>query len=66
MTAIMDQICAIVDAADSVNDLFPPPEAPGIDLICRGLIKVLKDDQKAIEVGGMVFDAIYAQLPDQP
>jgi hypothetical protein len=63
---ILDQICAIVDAADSGIDLLPPPEAAGLDLICRGLTKVLKDDRKAIEVGGMVFDAMYAQLPDQP
>jgi hypothetical protein len=59
---IMDQICAIVDAADSVNDLLPPPEAPGIDVICRGLTKVLKDDAKALEVGAIVFEALYVQL----
>ena len=62
----MDQICAIVDAADSGNALLPPPESAGLDLICRGLTKVLQDDFKAIEIGGMVFEAIYAQLPDQP
>jgi hypothetical protein len=59
---VMDQICAIVDAADSVNDLLPPPEAPGIDVICRGLTKVLKDDAKALEVGAIVFEALYVQL----
>jgi hypothetical protein len=59
---VMDQICAIVDAADSVNDLLPPPEAPGIDVICRGLTKVLKDDAKALEVGAILFEALYVQL----
>ena len=59
---VMDQICAIVDAADSVNDLLPPPEAPGIEVICRGLTKVLKDDAKALEVGAIVFEALYVQL----
>jgi hypothetical protein len=62
---ILDQIGAIVNAADSVNDLLPPPEAAGLDLICRGLTKVLHDDMKALEVGGIVFDAIYKQLTDQ-
>ena len=62
---ILDQIGAIVNAADSVNDLIPPPEAAGLDLICRGLTKVLHDDLKALEVGGIIFDAIYKQLTDQ-
>ncbi|MCX5883096.1 MAG: chromate resistance protein [Deltaproteobacteria bacterium] len=62
---ILDQIGAIVNAADSVNDLIPPPEAAGLDLICRGLTKVLHDDLKALEVGGIIFDAIYKQLIDQ-
>ena len=62
---VLDQIAAIVDGADSVNDLLPPPESPGLDLICRGLTKALHDDLRAIEVGGIVFDAIYTQLIDQ-
>ena len=62
---ILDQIGAIVNAADSVNDLIPPPEAAWLDLICRGLTKVLHDDLKALEVGGIIFDAIYKQLIDQ-
>ena len=62
---ILDQIGAIVNAADSVNDLLPPPEAAGLDMICRGLTKVLHDDLKALEIGGIIFDAIYKQLSDQ-
>jgi hypothetical protein len=62
----VDLICAIVDAADAVNELLPPPESAGIDLICRGLTKVLHDDLKALEIGAIIFDAIYAQLADQP
>ena len=61
----MDQICAIVDAADSVSDLLPPPEAPGIDVICRGLVKVLKDDARALEVGAILFEALYTQLAEE-
>jgi hypothetical protein len=62
---ILDQICAIVDAADSINDLLPPPESPGLDLICRGLSKVLHDDVKSLEIGGIIFDAMYLQLAEQ-
>lgn len=61
----LDHIAAIVDGADSITDLLPPPESPGLDLICRGLTKVLQDDLKAIEVGAIVFDAVYAQLCEQ-
>ena len=62
---ILDQICSIVDAADSVSDLLPPPEAPGLDIICRGLTKVLGDDHRAIETGSIIFEAIYVQLSAQ-
>jgi hypothetical protein len=61
---VMDRICSIVDAADSVNELLPPPEAAGLDLICRGLKKVLKDDSESLEFGGTIFEAIYAQLAE--
>ncbi len=61
----LDQICAIVDAADSVSDLLPPPEAPGIDVVCRGLVKVLKDDARALEVGAILFEALYTQLAEE-
>ena len=62
---VMDQICAIVDAADSVSDLLPPPEAPGIDVICRGLVRVLKDDARTLEVGAILFEALYTQLAEE-
>lgn len=61
----MDRICAIVNAADSLNELLPPPEAAGLDLVCRGLSKVLKDDWKSLEVGGIIFEAIYAQFAEE-
>ncbi len=61
----LDQIAAIIDGADSVDELLPPPESAGLDLICRGLTKVLRDDLKAIEIGSIVLDAIYTQLSEQ-
>lgn len=61
----LDQIAAILDGADSIDELLPPPESAGLDLICRGLTKVLQDDLKAIEIGAIVFDAMYTQLSEQ-
>lgn len=62
---ILGQICNIVDAADSVNELLPPPEAAGLDVILRGLIKVLEDDHKTLEIGFIIMDALYKQLSEQ-
>jgi hypothetical protein len=62
---VLDQVCAIVDGADSVSELLPPPEAAGLDIICRGLVKVLGDDLKALEIGAIIFDAFYVQLKEQ-
>jgi hypothetical protein len=62
---LMDKIGAIVNAADTVSDALPPPESAGVDLICRGLTKALGDDSEALEVGRILFDAIYHQLKEQ-
>ncbi|MFZ5643215.1 MAG: chromate resistance protein ChrB domain-containing protein [Bacillota bacterium] len=59
---VLDQICTIIDAVDSLNELLPPPEAAGFDLIVRGLGKVLGEDQKTLETGFIIMDAIYKQL----
>lgn len=61
---ILGQICNIVDAADSVNELLPPPEAAGLDVILRGLRKVLEADRKTLEIGFIIMDALYKQLSD--
>lgn len=62
---LLDQICSIVDAADSLNDLLPPPEAAGLEVIMRGLGKVLEDDHKTLEVGFVIMDSLYKQLSEQ-
>ena len=54
----------IINAADTINDLLPPPEAAGIDLVCRGISKSFKDDLKAIETGFVIFEAVYTQLKE--
>lgn len=61
---VLDQICSIIDAADSVSDLLPPPEAAGVDIILRGLRKVQENDYKTIEVGFIIMDSLYRQLSE--
>jgi len=59
---VLDQICSIIDAADSVSDLLPPPETAGVDMILRGLSKVQEDDYKTIEIGFIIMESLYRQL----
>lgn len=61
---VLNQICDIVDAADTVNDLLPPPEAAGVEVIFRGLRKVMEDDHKTLEVGFLVMESMYKQLSE--
>jgi len=63
--ATLTQICNIIDAADAVNDLLPPPEAAGLDVIFRGIRKVLEDDHKTLEIGFIIMDALYKQLLEE-
>jgi hypothetical protein len=62
---VLDRLGAVIDAADTVHDLLPPPEAAGVDLIFRGLRKVTGDDFKALETGFVIMDALYRQLSDE-
>jgi len=43
----------------------PPPDAPGIDVICRGLVKVLKDDAQVLEVGAILSESLYTHLAEE-
>ena len=59
---VLSQICDIIDAADALNDVLPPPEAAGLEVIFRGLRKVVEDDQKALDVGFIIMDSLCKQL----
>ena len=59
---ILTRIAQIVDEADEVQEVTLEPAAPGLDLICRGLRKISKDDFEALERGSLIYDALYAQL----
>lgn len=59
---ILARIARIIDEADEVQEVTVEPAALGLDLICRGLRQISKDDFEAMERGGLIYDALYAQL----
>ncbi len=59
---ILQHIAQMVDEADVVQDVALEPAAPGLDLLCRGLHRISKDDFEAIERGCLLYDALYAEL----
>ena len=60
--SILTRIAQMVDEADEIQEVKVELEAPGLDLICRGLRQISKDDFEALERGFLIYDAIYAQL----
>ena len=59
---ILTRIAQIIDEADEVQEVTVEPAALGLDLICRGLRQISQDDFEAMERGGLIYDALYAQL----
>lgn len=59
---ILHRIAQIIDEADMVQEVMVEPAAAGLDLICLGIRRISPDDQTAIERGGLIYDALYAQL----
>jgi hypothetical protein len=59
---ILERIARMVDEADVVQEVKVEPAAMGLDLICRGLRQISKDDFEAIEHGRLIYDALYAEL----
>jgi hypothetical protein len=51
-------VARIVHEADLADDRFDAPEAPGLDVICRGLSMVRSDDE-VLAVAAAVFDGLY-------
>jgi hypothetical protein len=63
---ILQRIAQMVDEADVTQEVMVEPAAPGLDLICRGLRLTSPDDYVALERGGLIYDALYAQLTSDP
>lgn len=55
---VLWDLARIVHEADLDDEAFDAPEAPGLDVICRGLSMVLTDDE-VLEVTRTLFDGLY-------
>ena len=59
---ILTRIAQMVDEADEMQEVTLEPAALGLDLICRGLSRISRDDFEALERGSLIYEALYAQL----
>lgn len=55
---VLWDIARIVHEADLADERFDSPEAPGLDVLCRGLSMVHSDDEVLV-LGAAVFDGLY-------
>ena len=55
---VLWDLARIVHEADLADDRFDAPEAPGLDVICRGLTMVRGDDD-VLTITGALFDSLY-------
>jgi len=51
-------IARIVHEADLEDDRYDAPEAPGLDVLMRGLAMV-RGDQEVLELSGPLYDGLY-------
>jgi len=55
---VLWRIAAIVHEADLEDDKYDAPEAPGLDVILRGL-SMTQDDDAVLAITAPVFDGLY-------
>ncbi len=63
---VLERIARIIDEADTTQEVLVEPAAPGLDLLCRGLRRISPDDRVALERGALLYEALYAQLAEEP
>jgi hypothetical protein len=51
-------IARIVHQADLDDDRYDAPEAPGLDVLLRGL-SMIRDDDEVLSVSDVLYDALY-------
>ncbi|MCA2211717.1 chromate resistance protein ChrB domain-containing protein [Jidongwangia harbinensis] len=56
---VLWKLAEIVHEADIEDGRYDAPEAPGLDVVLRGLSLVLTDDHRVLELTGPVFDGLY-------
>jgi hypothetical protein len=67
---VLWKIAEIVHEADLDDERYDAPEAPGFDVILRGL-SMVRDDDEVLRISGPLFDGLYeyhrrALLLDRP
>ncbi|MGI5271821.1 chromate resistance protein ChrB domain-containing protein [Nonomuraea sp. CA-218870] len=55
---VLWKLAEIVHEADIDDERFDAPEAPGVDVILRGL-SMICDDERVLEITGPLFDGLY-------
>ncbi|MFI6739433.1 chromate resistance protein ChrB domain-containing protein [Nonomuraea sp. NPDC050451] len=55
---VLWKIAELVHEADIDDERFDAPEAPGLDVILRGL-SMTCDDERVLELTGPLFDGLY-------
>jgi len=55
---VLWRIAEIVHEADIDDERYDAPEAPGLDVVLRGM-SMTCDDQRIIELTGPIFDGLY-------
>jgi hypothetical protein len=55
---VLWDLARIVHEADLADDRYDAPEAPGLDVVLRGL-SMVASDQEVIALAGRLFDGLY-------
>jgi hypothetical protein len=55
---VLWDVARVVHEADLADERYDAPEAPGLDVICRGL-SMVADDDRVLAVTGPLFDGLY-------
>ncbi|MBA2624524.1 MAG: chromate resistance protein [Acidimicrobiia bacterium] len=55
---VLWDVARIVHEADLADDRYVAPEAPGLDVVCRGL-SMVRNDAQILDVAGAIFDGLY-------
>ena len=55
---VLWELARIVHEADLADERYDAPEAPGLDVLLRGL-SMTHDDDELLEIAALLFDALY-------
>jgi len=59
---VLTRMASIVDEADIVQEIAVEPAASGLDLLCRGVRRISRNDDEALRHGMLIYDALFAEL----